>query len=453
VNDRLKIGFSGALERSREYLKAELAQGPRLRVSLEKSAIAQGYNPANLHAAARTLGIVSDRIRVEGMGWRARWSLPPENADGVRPHRPPPDPSTPLPVTDDSPIAIGEQLQKIQQLQRLVDIYRRTDGELAFIDSLPGTECTLRQIKRRFGGGRYNVEGQEFIIEGSPVSPEGESMVMRPRGSQVVQAPPAATGTGIDTGALLMTVFKQQGDILIALLTKRETAVSDPVAMFKAVDDAVARRLATAPPATPVEQLLKMYRDGMAMGQGMAEGRDPEEAGWSKMLETVAPALNGLVARFAPVPPAAAPVAVVPPPAALPAHPEGLPVTPLARVMVDLAPALPQLLEEAKKGTPAATIAEYIHQNADQAQYDALAEAAESPQFVEQLLEELGRLVAPIKAGWAVPWLRTVVEALNVLLVEDRRDDGGNAVGTADVHPAGAGGGSAPDRPRGPAST
>jgi hypothetical protein len=449
----LKIGYAGALERCRDYLRTELADGPKLRIGLEKAAVAQGYNAANIHAAARTMGIVSDRVRVHGLGWRARWSLPPENAQGQRAVNPPPDPSTAIAVKDDSGSKLGAQLALIQKENRLVDIYRRVDGELGFVDSLPGTECTLRQIKRRFGGGRYNIEGAEFVIEGSSLSPEGETKVLRPMGSQVVRDPPASASGGIDTSALLMALIKQQGELLVAVLTKGNPGAADPVAMFNAVDQAVTRRLTAGGPATPVDQALALLREGMTLGQSVAEGREPGDdagdGGFNRTLQTVAPFLNMLAARLAPG--AAPAVAEAPAPSGPQLVPsETGPVTAIQRVMVDLAPALPEMLEQARKGTKAEDIAEYIHQNSTEEQYDALAEAGESPQFVEELLEALAPQIAARKAGWAVPWIRTAVARLYELLLEDQRDDvapGGNADGAAAPHPAGTGGGAPPHRP------
>lgn len=446
----LKIGFAGALERCRDYLRAELAEGPKLRLELEKAAKAQGYHPVNLHAAARTMGIVSDRVRVHGVGWRARWSLPPENSEGKRAVNPPPEPSTKIATADDSPTRLAAQLQTIQQQNRLVDIYRRVDGELGFVDSMPGTECTLRQIKRRFGGGRYNIEGAEFVIEGSPLSPEGEQKAMRPLGSKIVSDGPASSSGGFDTSALLMTLIKQQGDILVALLTKGNPSATDPVAMFNAVDQAVTRRLeAGTASSTPVEQALALLREGMTLGQNVAEGREPgEDDGFNRMVQAVAPFLNMLATRLAP--------SAQPAPAELPAPAgphlvrEGGPVTAIDRVMTDLVPTLPELLENARKGVDPATVAEWIHEHASEEQYDALAEAADSPQFVTELLEALAPQIVSRKAGWASPWLETAVKRLHELLVEDSRDDGaagGNADGAAAAGPAGAGRGAPPHRP------
>jgi hypothetical protein len=106
----LTIGYAGALERCRSWLKAELADGPKLRVPLFRTAQAQGYNPSNIDIAAKQLGIVSDRVRVEGVGWRARWTLPPES-DERRPVNPAPNPARQIPVADDvTPTQLTEQL-------------------------------------------------------------------------------------------------------------------------------------------------------------------------------------------------------------------------------------------------------------------------------------------------------------------------------------------------------
>lgn len=446
------VSHSGALARTREFIRGELADGPKLRLPLYRTAMAQGYVASNLDLAAKQLGIISDRVRIDGEGWRARWALPPENIAGRSPVNPPPD--TPTMTTDEAPTEISQQLATIQSLNRLVDIYRLEDGELAFLDSQPGTECTLRQIKRRYGGGDYKIEGVRVRISGAAVIPDGVDAQLRPRGSTVAAPAPAPAG-GLDLGMLVVKMIEQQGQLLTAILTKGNATTTDPVAMFTAVDNAVARRLEAGPAQapTPVEEALKLLREGMAIGRD-SEGGDPGDANFGKIMSQVAPFLNALALRIAPQP--GAPV-----PAAQPSTSEGrivllptdqpaMPVNAIQRVLADLAPSLPDLLNEAKRGRKADETADYIHDHTTDAQYDALAEAADAGHFVEALMEGLAPHLAAAKAGWAVPWMRQVAESLNGLLAADREHDGDNDSGVADgptvPGAAGAGRAASPDR-------
>jgi hypothetical protein len=441
------INTTGSLSRTREWLRHELADGPKLRLSLQRLAQAQGYNASNLDMAAKQLDIVSDRVRVDGEGWRARWTLPPENAHGRHPVNP--LPGTPTMTEDDAPKGIADQLAQLQTTSRLVDIYRVEDGELAFLDSMLSTECKLSTIKRRYGGGDYNIEGVRVRISGRPVADDGVDTALRPRGSP---APVAAVAAGgFDMQALVMMLIKSQSDMLAAVLAQKP-AGGDPVAMFTAVDNAVARRLESAPaaPDTPVDQALKLLREGMALGRA-AEGIEPEDGGFGRVIEKVAPFLNVLAAKIGQ--PSAVPTPE-PTPVGGSVVPKGMPVTALHRVLADLAPSLPDLLNEAKKGTPPETVAAQIHANCSDEQYDALAEAADAPQFVDDLMEALAPHLAPLKAGWAVPWLRKAAESLNGLLVADRGDDaepsanGGERDGATVPSPAGTGRPASPDRVR-----
>lgn len=424
----------GVLEKAREFLRAELGDGPKLREPLLRAAQAAGYNEKNVEMASRQLGIISDRVKVDGLGWRARWQLPGPGAPEPAPAWPipaPPDPTRPAAVTDAELPNLGASLEQLQQLRSMVDVYRYVDGEPAYLDSLPGNEISLRTIKRRYGGGRYALPsaGVTFVIEGAPLSAEGADTQPRARGRLEGTNRPEPAVAGGDVMQLMLAMVKQQGDLIIALLTKG--SASDPVSMFKAVDDAVARRLEGAGPQQPAQQALELIREGMKLGRDTAGEGDGDDDSFVRVIDKVSPFINALAKRIGPTEaPSAAP--------ALPAAPDAppsptIPLTYLQRVLADLAPILPDLCSHAKKATDVNQIASFILQEATDEQYESLAGAADSPQFVTELMGELAKRLQ--HHGYALPWLRKVAERLNELLAEDRTDRGGRTdANGADAH-------------------
>jgi hypothetical protein len=420
------IPKTGVLERTRDWLRGELAEGGRLRERLIPAARAAGYSVNHVSRAATQLGVVADRVKVDGKGWRARWQLP-EGATPAPKYSIPdlPEPSRPEPVTDDAIPTISATFAELAKMSRMVDVYRYTDGEASYLDSVPSIELSLRALKKRYGGGRYRVEGVTFVIEGPSLPADGTEPAPRPRNPGQQLAAPAAPGGQLDITQLFLSMMNQQSTILTALLTNR--GGSDPVAMFKAVDDAVARRLTVSSgPATPVDQALALLERGMKLGAERAEvdGDGPADGGFGATIKAVAPFLNALAKRIE-LPGAGAPALAAgsetstgseaaPPPAA-----PLIPLTNMQSILSDLEPILPQLCENAKRGTDPGAVVTFILQNASDDQYDALAGASESPQFVDELMGELATRI-PQQSAFALPWLRTLAVKLNDVLAKDR---------------------------------
>jgi hypothetical protein len=419
----------GVLERAREFIRAELQDGAKLRSSIMKAAGAAGFNEKNIGMAARQLGVVADRVQVRGIGWRARWQMPETATPApAYPIDPPPDPTRPPAVTDDQMPSVSALFAELQKLPKNVDIYRHLDGEPAYLDSMASTDLTLRTLKRRYGGGRYTVEGMTFVVEGPPLSADSEPTQSRPRGGSASSSalPAPSAGGGLNITELFLAMMQQQGAILTALISNRGGA--DPVQMFKAVDDALDRRLqamgGSRGPAQPIDEALKLLREGMALGRE-SEG-DGEGDGFGRAINAIAPFLNTLASRLAPASqPTTAGAPALPAgttaPAGSAAAPasEGIPLTQLQLVVADLTPILPDLCQQAKQGTDVKQVADYILKNATDEQYDALAGAAESPQFVADLIADVAKRIPP-QSAFALPWLRTLADRLNDLLAEDR---------------------------------
>jgi hypothetical protein len=398
----------GKAKAGREFLARELAPGPLQLDMLRTLAQGAGVGETAMQIAAKQLHIVKD----SGM-----WSLPvPEStrprervrtrdADGADDSEW--RPATSLKANTPNPVlsSLAGKIERLRNAGRELEIFRWVDGVPCYLGSVAPGSFSLGWLKRAHGGGRYAVDGIELNIAGPAVE-------LAP--PPAVAAPALATASGpLDFGSMFLMMLKGQQDMVTALLGK-QTAVApgpafDPIAMMRTLDEMIARRQIPAPPPAPfdvIRDAIKLGRDSVGRG-GNGDGDDDGKGGDPMFgrIVGIADRVTGMIASRITAPataPGQPPVigAGSPQPAA-PAVDDGpIPITIIERVADELKPFIARMTAAAGAGTPASEVASYVVKAVDDERFQLLAEAAERPQFVQEMMAKLEPLVGPNYRGW-----------------------------------------------------
>lgn len=415
----------GLLQEAREFLLQQLSAGPRYSTEIHAAADDRGLKWMNVKRAVAQMGIKSGREQVEGV-WQAVWFLPAQEGatvteDGEKVERPAKPAGTSFGLDIASEIEVRKRIAKapagLANLARTLDnlrqqgqgaeIWRYVDGQAAYVTTIPVAQFNLQWVKAKLGGGRFNVAGHDFQIEGEPRD-YTDDVPQRVAVAAPISAPaPPAPAAPIGQEFIMQMFMKQQDLINSFIAGKVGASTTDPMEMALKI---AAMLHQAPPPVTPVDQAMALLEKGMKLG---AEASGADDDGMGRVAKMAEPLMAWLTQAAKNNTSGTKPRrTLVNPPA------PDVPMRPLREIAGTMIPHLPGLISQARQGTSVNDVADFILDSTDDPTYAALDAQADGPNFHGDFFDVISHHIPPE----TVPWFTSLLIAVRRELVDRRRD-------------------------------
>lgn len=319
--------------------------------------------------------------------------------------------------------AVTRQVAALGAEARVYLSRRQESGEWAHIKGIPADRFDFDWIADTFGGGHYRYavygvreDGSKGFLDGmgGVFDVEGLPKPSTPLAPAVAVAAPAAQ----DNPLVLMLQEQAResrallGELVKALGERKPEGggLLEQLAVLKQLGVLGGAREGVAP-AEFAKGMVEQFTKGMEMGRKL-EGGEPADPLSAAIEHVGGPIVERLMAldRSAPAPALLPAQEVHGPGTEVPAMPPNAPAWYGAAT-----PYLPLLFESAKRGAAAGSVVNLLLDNVPDAMYDALADDAARPNFVERTLAILPngfRASEPV-AAWTRAFLAEVEATLH----------------------------------------